>query len=141
MDNYTQAQRYYQNAQIKTRWIIEQLFGCFKSKFPCLGQQLRTGLSTSIDIITSCAFLWNFIKKHDQAFNTEQVNQLNDLFQQDQLMNVHPYNYYNQQIIRLQRQAKEVPERNQATAGHEFRNGIIGLVFNDPNFRMAIRRN
>lgn len=52
------------NAHKRTRIIVEQLFGIWKRRFPCLYYGLRTKLSTSVTIICSVAVLHNIYILH-----------------------------------------------------------------------------
>lgn len=54
----------YNNAHKKTRVIVEQLFGVWKRRFPCLYYGLRTKLSTSVAIICATAVLHNICIQH-----------------------------------------------------------------------------
>ncbi|XP_048756388.2 putative nuclease HARBI1 [Ostrea edulis] len=47
------------NARVK----IENVFGIWKRRFPCLRQQLRLKLSTSLLVITACSVLYNIARK------------------------------------------------------------------------------
>lgn len=54
----------YNNAHRKTRVIVEQLFGVWKRRFPCLYYGLRTKLSTSVAVICATAVLHNICIHH-----------------------------------------------------------------------------
>lgn len=56
----TPAEKSYQFHHIRTRNLIERTFGAWKSKFQCL-KGLRLKLSTSMNVITACAVIWNFL--------------------------------------------------------------------------------
>jgi len=58
------AELRYNNAHKRTRVIVEQLFGIWKRRFPCLYYGLRTKLSTSVAIICSTAVLHNICILH-----------------------------------------------------------------------------
>ena len=42
---------------------IENVFGIWKRRFPCLRQQLRFKLSTNLLVITACSVLYNIARK------------------------------------------------------------------------------
>lgn len=55
----------YNNAHKKTRVTVEQLFGEWKRRFPCLYYGLRIKLNTSVAIICATAVLHNICIHHD----------------------------------------------------------------------------
>lgn len=55
----TNAEKLYNEAQIKTRNIVERTFGVWKRRFPCLSQKLRLKLSHTLAVIVSTAVLHN----------------------------------------------------------------------------------
>lgn len=55
----------YNTAHKKTRVIVEQLFGVWKRRFPCLHYGLRTKLSTSVAIVCTTAVLHNVCIQHN----------------------------------------------------------------------------
>ena len=59
----TQAERNYNKSQIKTRQVIERVFGMWKRRFPCLKFGLRTKLDTTLSIIVAVAVLYNIGKR------------------------------------------------------------------------------
>ncbi|XP_018362904.1 PREDICTED: putative nuclease HARBI1 [Trachymyrmex cornetzi] len=58
------AELRYNTAHKRTRVTIEQLFGMWKRRFPCLYYSLRTKLSTSVAIICATAVLHNICIQH-----------------------------------------------------------------------------
>lgn len=56
----TQPERRYQRAFCRTRVKIENVFGIWKRRFPCLQLVLRLKLETSLAVIVACAVLHNF---------------------------------------------------------------------------------
>lgn len=64
------AEVLYNKSQILTRNLIERTFGCWKSKFWCL-KGLRLKLSTSLNVITACAVIWNFLLDEKEKPNEE----------------------------------------------------------------------
>ena len=59
----TQAERNYNKSQIRTRQVIERVFGMWKRRFPCLKFGLRTKLDTTLSIIVAVAVLYNIGKR------------------------------------------------------------------------------
>ena len=57
---FSPAELAYQTSHCATRNLIERTFGCWKSKFQCL-KFLRLKMSTSLDVVTACAVIWNFL--------------------------------------------------------------------------------
>lgn len=55
----TDAEVRYNTAHKKTWVIVEQLFGVWKRRFPCLHYGLKTKLSTSVAIVCANAVLHN----------------------------------------------------------------------------------
>jgi len=63
----TVAEVRYNTAHKKTRVIVEQLFGVWKRRFPCLQYGLRTKLTTSVAIVCATAVLHNLCIRHNLA--------------------------------------------------------------------------
>lgn len=59
----TDPEKKYNKAQIKTRNIIERVFGVWKRKFPCLRRGLANSTQTTVSIIVACAVLHNISLK------------------------------------------------------------------------------
>lgn len=55
----TESEKRYNKAQIRTRNIIERVFGVWKRKFPCLRRGLGNSPETTVSIIIACAVLYN----------------------------------------------------------------------------------
>lgn len=53
------AERRYNRAQVRTRNVVERLFGVWKRRFPCLHGELRNKLENVPSIIVACAVLYN----------------------------------------------------------------------------------
>ncbi|XP_060524763.1 putative nuclease HARBI1 [Cylas formicarius] len=49
----------YNSSQIRTRNVVERLFGVWKRRFPCLAKGLGTKLETTCVIVVACAVLYN----------------------------------------------------------------------------------
>lgn len=64
----TNAEKLYNNAQIKTRNTIERTFGPWKRIFPCLSQKLRLRLEHTLVVIVATAVLHNIaLQQNDTA--------------------------------------------------------------------------
>lgn len=74
-----EAEVRYNNAHKRTRVIVEQLFGIWKRRFPCLYYGLRTKLSTNIAVICSVAILHNICTLHRLDEDTDYVH--DDVFE------------------------------------------------------------
>ncbi len=59
----TRAERRYNYEHCRTRVKIENLFGTWKRRFPCLRYVLRLKLSTTLAVIVACAVLHNFARQ------------------------------------------------------------------------------
>lgn len=68
-ENRTVAENIYQRTHIKTRNIIERVFGQWKKRFPCLWTGMRfRKLETTMNVIIATAVLHNICKlKNDEA--------------------------------------------------------------------------
>ena len=58
----TEAKRRYNASHIKTRNIIERLFGVWKSRFQCLRNEIRFSPIKCCNVIIATAVLHNFAK-------------------------------------------------------------------------------
>lgn len=67
----TPPERKYNKAQIRTRNIIERVFGVWKRKFPCLQRGLANAPSTIVNIIIACAMLHNISRKYQNNLNAD----------------------------------------------------------------------
>ncbi|RWS23972.1 putative nuclease HARBI1-like protein, partial [Leptotrombidium deliense] len=56
----TASEKKYQKAHIRTRNLIERMFGAWKTKFFCLRTQLRLKLETILNVIVACGVILNF---------------------------------------------------------------------------------
>ncbi|KAJ8929983.1 hypothetical protein NQ314_017271 [Rhamnusium bicolor] len=64
----------YNTAHIRTRNIVERVFGVWKRRFPCLRRILSTKLQTSTTIICACAVLHNIaIQQRDDNFENDEL--------------------------------------------------------------------
>ncbi|KAJ8958210.1 hypothetical protein NQ314_006440 [Rhamnusium bicolor] len=64
----------YNTAHIRTRNIVERVFGIWKRRFPCLRRILSTKLQTSTTIICACAVLHNIaIQQRDDNFENDEL--------------------------------------------------------------------
>lgn len=71
----TDAEIRYDIAHKKTRVIVEQLFGVWKRRFPCLHYGLRTKLSTSVAIVCATAVLHNVCIKYNLDEVVEEIEE------------------------------------------------------------------
>ena len=71
-DPQTRPQRNYNVAQIRTRNIVERMFGTWKRLFPCLSTTIRTKLQTTLTIIVATALLFNFIRSRNDPLDEPQ---------------------------------------------------------------------
>ncbi|XP_008182496.1 putative nuclease HARBI1 [Acyrthosiphon pisum] len=62
----TPAEQKYNKSHIRTRNIIERAFGLWKRKFPCLRRGLANAHNTMVNIILSCALLYNLSRQFNQ---------------------------------------------------------------------------
>ncbi|XP_045453155.1 putative nuclease HARBI1 [Melitaea cinxia] len=59
----SEGEKLYNESQIRTRNVIERLFGCWKKRFPVLSSKIRTDLKKAQPIIVATAVLHNMCKK------------------------------------------------------------------------------
>lgn len=57
----TDAEISYQNAQTRSRNVVERTFGVLKRRFPCLALGLDIGLEKVQDVIVACCILYNML--------------------------------------------------------------------------------
>lgn len=55
------AERSYQNAQTRSRNVVERAFGALKRRFPCLALGLDFKLDKVQDVIVACCILYNML--------------------------------------------------------------------------------
>ncbi|XP_064651673.1 putative nuclease HARBI1 [Lineus longissimus] len=53
----TRAERRYNQAHVRTRSVVERLFGIWKRRFPCLKHGIRTKLQAALQVILATAVL------------------------------------------------------------------------------------
>ncbi len=70
----TRAERRYNYALCSARVKVENLFGVWKRRFPCLRCTLRLKLSTTVVVIVACAVLQNFARRQRERLPAD-VNQ------------------------------------------------------------------
>lgn len=58
---FSPAEKAYQKSHVSTRNLVERTFGAWKARFQCL-KGLRLKLSTSMNVISACAVIWNFLR-------------------------------------------------------------------------------
>lgn len=62
-DPQTVAEKYYNESQIRTRNVIERLFGLWKRRFPIIGTKLRSKIKNIQYIIVATAVLHNICRQ------------------------------------------------------------------------------
>lgn len=72
----TDAENLYNESLIRTRNVVERLYGVWKRRFPCLSMGLRVKLDTALNIIVATAILHNIavnmnIQEIDDGFNED----------------------------------------------------------------------
>ena len=77
MNPNTRQERNYNFAHCQTRVRIENLFGVWKRRFPCLSNKLFLKLDTSLAVIIACAVLHNICteRRVDVPQNAVQDNE------------------------------------------------------------------
>lgn len=69
---FTPAEAAYQKTHIRTRNLIERTFGAWKAKFQCL-KGMRLKLSTTMNVISACAVIWNFLLAEKDALSADEL--------------------------------------------------------------------
>lgn len=72
----TDAERNYQNAQVRSRNVVERTFGVLKRKFPCLAIGLDFKLDKVQDVIVACWILYNML-------HLEENQDVNDIYREE----------------------------------------------------------
>lgn len=70
---HTPGERRYNQAQIRTRNVVERTFGVLKRSFPCLSRGLSTKVLTSCYIIVACAILHNISRRQGEIIVDEPI--------------------------------------------------------------------
>ncbi|VVC94244.1 unnamed protein product [Leptidea sinapis] len=76
----TNAEKRYNEAQIKTRNTVERTFGVWKRRFPCLSQKLRLKLDHTLAVIVTTAVLHNIVLQQNDAVIIDSDSEENDNF-------------------------------------------------------------
>ncbi|CAH1976702.1 unnamed protein product [Acanthoscelides obtectus] len=74
----TESEENYNRAHIRTRNIVERVFGVWKRRFPCLRRILQTKEETSIAIICATAILHNIARNLNDVFEENELNEDGD---------------------------------------------------------------
>ncbi|CAH2011110.1 unnamed protein product [Acanthoscelides obtectus] len=74
----TESEENYNRAHIRTRNIVERVFGVCKRRFPCLRRTLQTEEETSIAIICATAILHNIARNLNDVFQENELNEDGD---------------------------------------------------------------
>lgn len=71
----SRAEKAYNYSHIRKRNVIERSFGVLKKRFGCLSAILKQDLTNSLNTITACFILHNFLRNRKDDFqeNTQQV--------------------------------------------------------------------
>ena len=70
--DFTPAESAYQKSHVRTRNLIERLFGAWKAKFQCL-KGMRLKLSTTMNVISACAVIWNFLLAEKDPLSADEI--------------------------------------------------------------------
>lgn len=70
----TPAEHLYNEAHIRTRNVVERMFGIWKRRFPVLSVGIRTKLELAQGIIVACAVLHNIARKHKDFLPNDDIN-------------------------------------------------------------------
>lgn len=73
-DPQTQAEQLYNEAQIRSRNVIERLFGVWKRRFPILSRGIRCKIEFAQMIIVACAVLHNIAVQQNEEHFDDDVN-------------------------------------------------------------------
>ena len=63
-------------SHIKTRNLIERLFGSWKRRFSCLSNGLNVNILSLKNVITACGVLWNLIRETEKIVFDEIKNEI-----------------------------------------------------------------
>ncbi|XP_066584148.1 putative nuclease HARBI1 [Prorops nasuta] len=111
----TDAENRYNTAHIKTRYVIERLFGVWKKRFPCLHYGLRTKLLTSAATIAAVAVLYNIGIKYNQ----------NEIYDND----FYEYGSSDELFVNEINENQEIGDDDEMQNGLQFRREFINLHF------------
>ncbi|XP_063837153.1 LOW QUALITY PROTEIN: putative nuclease HARBI1, partial [Ostrinia nubilalis] len=79
----TPAQQKYNEAQIKTRNVVERQYGVLKRRFPVLAVGIRLKLPTAVNVIIACCILHNIciLRKEQEPLNDGSIPNLESLIE------------------------------------------------------------
>lgn len=69
----TDAERLYNESQIRTRNVVERTFGVWKRRFPCIGSKLRVKVNNVQAIIVSTAIIHNICMEKNDIMQEESL--------------------------------------------------------------------
>lgn len=72
------GEQLFNEGQIRTRTVIERLFGIWKRRFPVLSYGMRCKIPLAQDIILAAAILHNIARKENEPDNFDEVMVLNN---------------------------------------------------------------
>ncbi|XP_037972328.2 putative nuclease HARBI1 [Plutella xylostella] len=83
----TQGQQRFNEAQIKTRNVVERQYGVLKRRFPVLAVGIRLKLKTAVNVILACCILHNFciLNREPEPANEGLLQNLNELIDNGQI--------------------------------------------------------
>lgn len=84
---HTEAENLYNEAQIRTRNVVERTFGIWKRRFPILSLGIRCRLPLAQEIIVATAVLHNIACKYQDELPEYEIN--NDLLQNEPEIAMH----------------------------------------------------
>lgn len=76
LTTFTPTEAAFQKSHIKTRNLVERTFGAWKAKFQCL-KGMRLKLSTTMNVISACAVIWNFLLAEKDPLSAEEIQAQN----------------------------------------------------------------
>jgi len=76
---HTNGQRLYNEAQIRTRNVVERTFGIWKRRFPILSMGIRTKLPLTQAIIVASAVLHNLAYENGDQLPADDLNAAEEL--------------------------------------------------------------
>lgn len=85
----TEAERLYNEAHIRTRARVENVFGIWKRRFPILAYGCRLKIETAFTVVVATAVLHNIATKRGENIpNVENENDIQQLIAEGQILNV-----------------------------------------------------
>lgn len=82
------SERFYQNAQTRSRNVVERAYGVLKRRFPCLQLGLNFKLDKVQDVIVACCILYNMLVLEENG-NINDVEREEIAFQNEIALQFH----------------------------------------------------